>query len=103
MNEEILKEKIVEPNKNIKNLINGILFLGSLGFLIIGISSYLKFNIFEMLNANEIIFFPQGITMFFYGIIGIFFSINQFLILFFEVGEGYNEFNKKTGMMTGAK
>lgn len=100
MNEDILKELIVESNKNTKHLFNGIIFLGSLGFLIVGISSYLKFNIFEMLNANQIIFFPQGITMFFYGLIGVFLSINQFLILFFGVGEGYNEFNKQTGMMT---
>jgi len=99
-NESILQEKISEPNKVIKYILNVIILLGASGFLIVGVSSYLRFNIISFLNANQIIFFPQGITMCFYGILGIILSLNQFLILKFKVGEGYNEFNKKTGMMT---
>lgn len=38
--------------------------------------------------------------MCFYGLIGVILSINQFLILYLKIGEGYNEFNKETGMMT---
>lgn len=99
LNESILREKIIESNKNIKYLFTSITFLGALSFLLVGISSYLKFNIIPFLDSNQIIFFPQGITMCFYGSIGIVLSINQILILYSEVGEGYNEFNKKTGMM----
>lgn len=102
INESILKETIIEPNKNIKYALNSIILLGALSFFIVGISSYLKFNILPLLNANQIIFFPQGITMCFYGTIGTLLSINQFLILYLKVGEGYNEFNKETGMMTEA-
>nr|AEW12946.2 photosystem I assembly protein ycf4 [Colacium vesiculosum] len=98
--ENILIEKITEPNKNIKYLLNTILLSGALGFLTVGISSYLRFNIIAFLDSNQIVFFPQGITMCFYGLIGVILSINQFLILYLKIGEGYNEFNKETGMMT---
>ena len=101
-NEWLLKEEITESNKILKYLFNIIIFIGALSFLIVGISSYLGFNIFFLLNAKQIIFFPQGATMCFYGIIGIILSINQFLILYWKVGEGYNEFNKNTGIMTFA-
>jgi hypothetical protein len=102
ISESILKEIIIEPNKNIKYALNLIIFLGALSFFIVGISSYLKFNIIPFLNSSQIIFFPQGITMCFYGTIGTLLSINQFIILYCKVGEGYNEFNKATGMMTKA-
>lgn len=35
--------------------------------------------------------------MFFYGSIGLIISTSQFLILYWKVGEGYNEFNKEKG------
>lgn len=54
-----------------------IMFLGSLGFLTAGISSYTNSNLIEFLNAKEIIFFPQGLTMCFYGISGLIISSYQ--------------------------
>lgn len=98
--ELILKEEIRESNKILKYLFNIIIFLGAFSFLMVGISSYIGFNIIAFLNASQIIFFPQGATMCFYGTLGIILSVNQFLILYWKVGEGYNEFNKNTGMMT---
>nr|YP_009519252.1 photosystem I assembly protein Ycf4 [Codium arabicum]AYC65223.1 photosystem I assembly protein Ycf4 [Codium arabicum] len=66
------------------------IFLGSsilffLGFL----SSQTQFFI-----SNVISFFPQGLIMSFYGLIGLFFSIYLNLILFWNIGSGFNEFNK---------
>ena len=34
-----------------------------------------------------------------YGTLGLLISINQFLILYWKVGEGYNEFNKISDKM----
>nr|YP_009144932.1 photosystem I assembly protein ycf4 [Euglenaria anabaena]AKJ83379.1 photosystem I assembly protein ycf4 [Euglenaria anabaena] len=96
---KILTEKIEEPHKIFKYLLNLIIFLGGSGFLITGISSYLGYNFINILNAKEILFFPQGITMCFYGTIGIVLSINQTFIIFNGIGEGYNEFNKSKGIM----
>lgn len=56
---------------------SAIMFLGSVGFLIAGISSYMNQNLIEFLNAKEIIFFPQGITMCFYGLTGLIISSYQ--------------------------
>lgn len=95
----ILKEDIKEQDKNYKYLLNLIIFLGGSGFLITGISSYIGFNLVNFLDATQIIFFPQGITMCFYGTLGVILSINQTLVLFYGVGEGYNEFDKLKGTM----
>ena len=51
-----------------------ILFLGSLGFLLVGTSSYLGRNLLSFFPPQQIIFFPQGIVMSFYGIAGLFIS-----------------------------
>lgn len=93
--ENLLREKIEESDKIIKYIINSTMFLGSIGFLLTGLSSYVKINIIPFLDSSQIIFFPQGITMCFYGSLGLILSMNQFFITFFKVGEGFNEFDKK--------
>jgi hypothetical protein len=98
-NENILLEQIKEQDIVIKYLFNVIIGVGAFGFLIVGLSSYLNYNIIPILEADQIIFFPQGITMCFYGICGIIVSINQFRILLSNFGEGYNEFNKEEGIV----
>lgn len=95
----ILKEKITEDDKTIKYLLNFIILGGGLGFLIVGISSYIKYNLVFFLKADQIIFFPQGLTMCFYGICGTLVGINQLRILLLKIGEGYNEFDKTKGTM----
>lgn len=76
-----------------------ILFLGSSGFLITGISSYLHFNLVPFINSKNILFFPQGLVMCFYGFLGFVFSCYLWLTLFWSVGGGFNEFNKKDGIV----
>lgn len=95
----ILKEYITETNKKEKYLLNVIMLLGALGFLIAGISSYLQQDIIPFIKSEKIIFFPQGITMCFYGLLGTILSINQIRILALKFGEGYNEFDKVNGTL----
>jgi Ycf4 len=76
-----------------------ILFLGSSGFLLTGISSYLNFDLVPFINSKNIIFFPQGLVMCFYGFLGFVFSSYLWLTLFWSVGGGFNEFNKKDGIV----
>lgn len=99
-NETILKEIIKEEDKVLKYILNITILLGAFGFFIVGISSYLGYNLIPFLNATQIIFFPQGLTMLLYGTAGIIIGINQLKILVLEIGEGYNEFNKKKGTLT---
>ncbi len=75
------------------------IFLGALGFLLTGLSSYLRFDIFFFITSKNIQFFPQGLVMCFYGIFGLIFSLFLGFTLFWSVGEGFNEFNKKDGII----
>lgn len=97
--EAILREEIVESDKLVKWIFNISILLGGIGFLTVGISSYIKNNLIPFLNADQIIFFPQGITMCFYGTCGIIVSMNQIRIMLLKIGEGFNEFNKEKGIM----
>lgn len=96
-NKIILREEIQNKQLLTDYIFSSIILLGSLGFLITGISSFLNYNFIYFLNAEKILFFPQGLTMCFYGSIGTIISISQFLILYWEIGKGYNEFNKEKG------
>jgi hypothetical protein len=99
-NESFFREEILEVNKLSKSILNVIILLGSLGFFTVGLSSYLHYNLVFFLNSNDILFFPQGITMLAYGTLGTIISINQILILCWKVGEGYNKFDKIEEKMT---
>jgi hypothetical protein len=86
-----------------------VIFLGSCGFLTTGICSYLGISNWLSLlsfNANEVgsdfnvlPFFPQGLLMSFYGSLGFLLSIYWSLLIFWNVGGGFNEFNKKDGFV----
>jgi hypothetical protein len=97
--EKILREEITEEDKVIKWLYNIVILLGGIGFLCVGISSYINYNIIFFLKSDQIIFYPQGITMCFYGTCALIISINQIRILLNNIGEGYNEFNKDKEIM----
>lgn len=100
-----------------------IICLGSFGFFFTGISSYFhtllpangetnfdsntavpfvpqffsNFFIFSSSQSgpNDIHFFPQGLLMCFYGSLGFLLSIYWWFLIFWNVGGGFNEFNKK--------
>ena len=76
-----------------------ILFLGSLGFLLVGTSSYLGKNLISLFPSQQIIFFPQGIVMSFYGIAGLFISCYLWCTISWNVGSGYDLFDKKEGIV----
>jgi hypothetical protein len=96
-----------------------IICIGSFGFFFTGISSYFRtflpssgnsyfteqngpqfllsfLNILSSQNGgNDINFFPQGLLMCFYGSLGFLLSIYWWFLIFWNVGGGFNEFNKK--------
>lgn len=73
----------------------GVIFLGSSGFLITGFSSYFDQSFLPFVPSESVQFFPQGFIMIFYGILGFFLSIYLGLTLFWGLGSGFNEFNKR--------
>nr|YP_010935751.1 photosystem I assembly protein Ycf4 [Vandellia elata]WKW54203.1 photosystem I assembly protein Ycf4 [Vandellia elata] len=76
-----------------------IVFLGSLGFLLVGTSSYLGRNLIFFVPSQQIIFFPQGIVMSFYGIAGLFISSYLWCTISWNVGSGYDLFDRKEEMV----
>ena len=117
-----------------------VIFLGGCGFLLTGISSFFKKNLWVLPsgaeqiqlkyfvqpfsfalfhlpsdvplggkeqgnNFNDFIgdsttqidipFFPQGLVLAFYGFLGLSFSFHLWFQLYWKVGGGFNEFNKK--------
>lgn len=76
-----------------------VILIGSLGFLVTGISSYLGFNILPFIEYQQLSFFPQGLLMSFYGSLGCLLSFYWCFLIFWNVGGGFNEFNKKDGFI----
>ena len=102
-----------------------VVLLGALGFLFTGLFSYVSLNftsnettrfigiLFKFLSGSvnvgttemnefprsQISFFPQGLLMCFYGSLGFLLSLYWWFLIFWNVGGGFNEFNKKEGFI----
>lgn len=50
-------------------------------------------------GGESLIFFPQGLLLCFYGSLGLLLSLYWWLLIYWNVGGGFNEFNKKEGFM----
>lgn len=97
---ELIRRYVVVGSRRFSNYWwASIILLGGFGFLLTGISSYLNFDLLPFINSKNILFFPQGLVMCFYGILGLIFSCYLWLTLFWGVGGGFNEFNKKQGIV----
>jgi hypothetical protein len=68
--------------------------LGGLGFFLTGVSSFLKTNLIFFSDSSEISFIPQGIVLVFYGTVGSILGIFIALTAWWNVGSGYNEYNR---------
>jgi hypothetical protein len=94
MQNEIRQDNIVGSRRFSNYFWSFFLFVGGLGFLLAGISSYLKVNLLPFTNTTELIFIPQGLIMMFYGTLSLGFSIYIITTVLLDVGGGYNEYNK---------
>ena len=84
----------IHGSRRVSNYIWTILIgIGSISFLLTGISSYLQIALF--LHSDLIQFWPQGLVMSFYGLIGLIFSLYLGLSILWNVGSGFNEFNSQ--------
>ena len=74
--------------------------IGGIGFLLAGLSSYLQKNLLLVSDPSSLQFVPQGIALLFYGVAGSLVSTYLWLIIFWDVGGGYNEFNQEDNSFT---
>ena len=94
MEEETRQDKIV-GSRRFGNYFWGIfLILGGISFLLAGMSSYFKVNLLPFANPTELVFIPQGLVMMFYGTLSLSLSFYIGATIFWDVGGGYNEYNK---------
>jgi Ycf4 len=92
---DLVRRDFIIGSKRFSNYFWSILLLfGGTGFLLAGFSSYFKINLLPFADSTELIFIPQGIVMIFYGVVAISLSLYIILTIIWDVGSGYNEFNK---------
>lgn len=94
MNQDIRQDKIIGSRRLSNYFWSLFLLLGGVGFLLAGVSSYLKTNFLPFVNTINLVFIPQGLVMIFYGTLSFSFSLYIILTLFLDIGSGYNEYNK---------
>lgn len=100
MNNELIFREILQGSRKFNNLIWAwVISLGGLGFFGVGVGSFFEVNL-TFVGGSKINFFPQGLVMSFYGIIGLLLALYLWVIIILEIGNGYNEFNKQSGIMT---
>ena len=99
MQDQIRQEKIIGSRRFSNYFWASFLFIGGLMFLLAGISSYIKINLLPFGNSLDLVFIPQGIVMMFYGTLS--FGLSTYIIatLFWDIGSGYNEYNKTENLV----
>ena len=94
MENDIRQDKIIGSRRFSNYFWSFFLFVGGLGFLLAGLSSYLKINLLPFTNATELVFIPQGLVMMFYGTLSFGISIYIITTVLLDIGGGYNEYNR---------
>ncbi|MEL6578417.1 MAG: photosystem I assembly protein Ycf4 [Cyanobacteria bacterium J06621_12] len=88
-------------SRRLSNLLWAVIIsIGGVGFLLAGLSSYLKTNLLIVSDTSQLQFIPQGVALTFYGVAGSLLATYLWLLLLWNVGGGYNEFNQETGKVT---
>lgn len=96
----VLRQDVLGSRRLSNYLWAVIVTMGGVGFLLSGLSSYFKTNLLLVSDVSNIQFFPQGVALTFYGIIGSLLALYLWLVIIWDVGGGYNEFDQKTGQAT---
>lgn len=97
--DRLLRMEVIGSRRFSNYCFAGIVSIGGAGFLLAGLSSYLQVNLLPFAEPTQLYFVPQGLAMSFYGICGTLLAIYLWMTIFFDVGGGYNEFNRETGVV----
>jgi len=97
---QILSKKVTGSRRFSNYWWASVITIGGTGFLLSGISSYLKINLLPFADPTQLIFIPQGIVMGLYGAAALLLALYLWLVIFWDLGGGYNEFNRDTGKVS---
>ena len=95
--QETLRQEVLGSRRFSNILWAAIVTMGGSGFLLAGLSSYLQTNLLIVSDPSNLQFIPQGVALSFYGVAGSLLATYLWLLVVWNVGGGYNEFNKETG------
>jgi hypothetical protein len=97
--ENLLSQKVLGSRRFSNYWWASIVTMGASGFFLAGISSYLKVNLLIVTDATQLIFVPQGLVMGLYGSAGLLLATYLWLVVLWDLGGGYNQFNRETGTL----
>lgn len=96
-NNLILRQEVLGSRRFSNYLWATVSTIGGAGFLLSSLSSYFHVNLLPFSDPTQLVFIPQGIAMGFYGVAGLLLGLYLWLIIQWDVGGGYNEFNREQG------
>lgn len=101
-NQLVLRRSVVGARRLSNYVWATIVSMGATGFFLASLSSYFGVNLLPLANSanfnpTDLIFIPQGVAMGFYGIAGLALASYLWLTMLWNVGGGYNQFDKETG------
>lgn len=102
-NSSVFRQNIVGSRRFSNYFWAVVVSLGGTGFLLAGLSSYFRTNLLIVSDPSDLQFVPQGIALTFYGVVGLLYGIFLWFQIAWNVGGGYNEFNKETGKIKIAR
>lgn len=98
-NDQILRQQVLGSRRLSNYWWTSVVTIGATGFLLASISSYLQVNLLIVSDPTQLIFVPQGLVMGLYGVAGLLVASYLWLTILWDLGGGYNEFNRETGQM----
>jgi len=96
-NQQVLRQTILGSRRLSNYWWATVISTGGIGFLLASLSSYLGVNLLPFSDPTQLYFVPQGLVMGFYGVAALLLATYLWLVVIWDVGGGYNEFNRDTG------
>jgi hypothetical protein len=96
----LLKYEVVGSKRFSNYFWAAIVTMGGVGFLLSGLSCYLGKNLILVTDTSKLEFIPQGILLLAYGAAGLLLATYLWLTIIWDIGGGYNAFDKSSGQAT---
>ena len=98
--QELLEQPVLGFRRLSNQLLAVIVTIGSLGFILTCLSSYLGRDLLPIGKPSVLLFVPQGLVMGLYGLAGVLLASYLWAMLAVDLGAGSNRFDKAAGLVT---